>query len=471
MNGATMIEGQVMEIDAFKDRFLHMEMEADLFFCGSLHQRSLWDIARFDLFLSLFDHLSQPQVVPPSSQTPPICFRKKIQKFAGKISGSMVNFARLATLGQRDFLLFSHRRFMGQDGTPVDFSTADTENFLRSKGSVTQVESKLIRDQVLNFTSLFSIASRFNRLSPYERKQLEAFASRIENAQLIYFGTYDPAIRHLLFSEYQEFKIESNLWYAILKRIRPRQVFMVQNGIQKGLLHAARSLAIPVVECQHGVINLMHPAYSYPKQLRIGDHLLLPDAILLFSKYWEQQCCLPGTEKIVVGNSHFHYAGPPSSREGSAIFIDADPFHGYLGPLARDVASALPERKFVLKIHPAQFPYQAEIAADFADLANIEVLGPEKNMAELLSTASDVILIQSTASYEALDRIVPVHIFARYGYRSHKDLFANPNVHIFESSKELQSSLFKPLQSMETDEKFFQDFSPIVLSRYLLKSR
>jgi hypothetical protein len=467
-----MAEEQVMEIDVFKDRFFEMEMEADLFFCCSLRQRSLWDIARFDLFLSLFDHLIQPQAVPLSSHAAaPSSLSQKLLKFADKIRGSIVNFVRLATLGRGDFLLFSHRRFLDEAGTPVDFSSADTERFLRSQGSVTRVESKLIRDQTLNFTSLFSIASRIWRLSSYERKQLEAFASRVENAQLGFFGTSDPAIRRLLFAEYHKFKVESRLWYAILKRARPRLAFMTQNGIQKGLLHAARALSIPVVECQHGVINLMHPAYSYPAQLLTGDHLLLPDVILLFSKYWERQCCLPGTEKVVVGNSHFHYAGPPSSREGPAIFIDADPLHGYLGPLARDVASALPERRFVLKIHPAQFPHQPEIAEDFAGLANVEVVGPEKNMAELLCTASDAIIIQSTASYEALDRTVPVHVFARDGYRSHKDLFANPNVHVFGGAEELQTALFKPLQPTESNEKFFQVFTPAGLSRYLSNSR
>jgi hypothetical protein len=101
----------------------------------------------------------------------------------------------------------------------------------------------------------------------------------------------------------------------------------------------------------------------------------------------------------------------------------------------------------------------------------VEVVGPEKNMAELLCTASDAIIIQSTASYEALDRTVPVHVFARDGYRSHKDLFANPNVHVFGGAEELQTALFKPLQPTESNEKFFQVFTPAGLSRYLSNSR
>jgi len=207
----------------------------------------------------------------------------------------------------------------------------------------------------------------------------------------------------------------------------------------------------------------MHPAYTYPRTLPPKDCVLIPDVLLLFSEYWKRQCRLPGADLVVVGNNCFS-GGARSTRKGAAVFVDAGIFHQYLSPIAVEVAKLMPERSFIVKLHPLDVSNRSQIEHEYSQIPNISVVGAEKTFPELLTDASDVVAIQSTATYEALDRGVPVHFLKRGDYKSHQDLFTQPDVHLFSSAEELKSALFKPNKDAGPVTRFFEDFNPIVFS-------
>ena len=461
-----------MQLDECSRAFFQMEMEEHFFSSRTPNGDPFWDVVRSEVFFSLFDEVNEPgQPRNPSTSRLQHSWLTKIHSSALKV-GSMANqWARFKRIRPADFVAFVTSRYKDVNGEPIDFASEDAVNALSKMGSIQRVESRLNLLQDINSNTLISVAARVYRTpASYEQYFREA-ATVIADAERKYFGVIDPHLFNVIRRVYKSHLVERRIWREILDRSQPRLVLMTQNGIQKGLIFEARKRHISVVECQHGNINAMHPGYSYPPSLSPGEAVLLPEALLLFSEYWKRQCLMPGTKIVVVGNNRFSSVGAHSTRTGAAVFVSHLNLHihEYLSPLAMEVAQSMPDRDFIMKLHPSQLSDRAVIEREYQDIPNLAVVGMEKSIPDLLVDASDIIILMSTASYEALDRGVPVHILRKAGYMWHQDLFPQPEVHLFSTAEELQSALFKPINHPENSSRFFDAFDPIVF-RELVRS-
>lgn len=73
----------------------------------------------------------------------------------------------------------------------------------------------------------------------------------------------------------------------ILKRLRPKMIFLTASSGQLGTIGAAKELQIPVVEIQHGVFNEFYTVYQWPIFYRDRKtELLVPDKIFMWGQYW-----------------------------------------------------------------------------------------------------------------------------------------------------------------------------------------
>jgi hypothetical protein len=376
---------------------------------------------------------------------------------------SMANqWARFKRIRPADFVAFVCSRYKDVNGEPTDFASEDMVNALSERGSIQRIESRQNLLQDVNVNTLISVAARVYRLPASYEQYFHDVTIMIADAQRKHLGVADPQLLNVIRRTYRNHLLERRIWGEILDRSKPRLVLMTQNGIQKGLILEARKRNIPIVECQHGDVTETHPSYSYPPLLEAGETVLLPDVLLLFSEHWKRQCSMPGTKLVVVGNNHFSTMDARSTRTGAVVIASAGPYHNYLSPLAVELARSMPDREFIMKLHPSWLSDRAMIEKGFAGIPNLTVVGAEKSIPELMEDASDMIVGQSTAAYEALDRGVPVHIPRIDGYTWHKDLFALPDVHLFSTVEELQSTLFKPMKCPEHTPQFFAAFDPIV---------
>jgi hypothetical protein len=452
-----------MQIDEYSRIFLQMEMEEGLFFSRTPNGDPFWDVIRYEVFFLLFDEVNEPgQPHNPSVSRLQHSWLAKIHSSALKI-GLMANqWARFKRIRPADFVAFVCSRYKDVDGTPIDFAADNALLTLAEMGSIQRIESQFNLFQDVNFNTLLSVATRVYRSPARYQKFYRQIATIIADAEQKYFGLSDPNLLDNIRWIYSRHLTERRIWREILNHSRPRLVLMTQNGIQKGLILEARRRYIPVVEFQHCSISTMHPAYSYPQDLTAGDSVMLPDALLLFSEYWNNKCSMPGTQMVVVGNDRFSSSGTLSTRSGAAVFVNHPVFHKYMSPLAMEVAQSMPDRFFIMKLHPSQLADRAMIEREYQVIQNLAVVGMEKSIPELMMDASDVIIIDSTSSYEALDRGVPVHILKKGPYMAYQDLFTRPDVYRFSTAEELQRALFKPMNRPEGIPRFFHDFDPVV---------
>ena len=454
-----------MEFDEYSKIFFRMEMEERLFTMRTPYGDPFWDVVRLEVYISLFQEVNKcGQFRYPSERRSLQGWLSAIHTLPLKIRSMASQWLRLKRMRPTDYVAYINSRYKDVNGKPVDFASDDALHILSEFGSILRVESagcNMYQD--VQYGTLLGAVGRAYRLPAGYEQYFREITAKTAAFIRTYFGVTDPSLPNVIRRTYKSHLVERRIWRYILDRARPRLVLLTQNGVQKGLILEAQKRNIALVECQHGNISLMHPAYSYPPSLPPGEGVLLPEALLLLSEHWEHQCYMPGTKLVVVGNSHLSCTGANSTRTGAAVFVSGGPFHKYLSTLALEVAQSLPNRAFIMKLHPSWLSDRAMIERGYAGTTNLTVVGAEKSISQLMEDASDMIVGQSTAVYEALDRGVPVHIPRIDGYTWHKDVFSRSDVYLFSTADELKSTLFKTMNYPSNSPRYFNDFDPVAL--------
>jgi hypothetical protein len=220
-------------------------------------------------------------------------------------------------------------------------------------------------------------------------------------------------------------------YIKLFRRVSPRLIVMSQNGIQKAMFSAANELGIPLLEMQHGLINYVHPAYSYSRKIDYNSLSTFPNYFLCFSPYWVNNCYLPLARCESVGNDEFYVESIEMRAEvGSVLFISADVYQNILNNWVVALALRLPNRRVLYKLHPNQMHELDDIRRELASYPNIVVIGGEVQVHDLLLEASVVALVQSTVAYEALQMGRQLCVIPVMDFQTHQDLFDLPTVHI-----------------------------------------
>lgn len=449
-----------MEIDECMRIFFEMETEERLFLLRTPDGTPIWDLVRYEVFFSLFDELNEPGQ-PRNSYAAQVPSRRysAVVSLLSKAVSTTRQWLRFKRLKPVDHVAFIVSRYRNRKNEPVDFAADDALRALDDLGSVLKVDSQPDLYADLNIASLTGVIQRLYPLAASYKEYFLVTAERLAEAQRKHFCVADPNLSGIVQRVYMNHAAQRRIWGEILDRARPRLLWMTQNGVQKGLILEARKRGIPVIEFQHCSINPMHPTYSYPAGLLPQAGVILPDVLLLFSEHWKRTCTMPGTRLVAVGNDCFSSGETGSTRNGATVFVNHGIFHKHFSPLAIEVAQAMPEREFVMKLHPSQLPDRAGIEAEYRGISNLTVMGMEKSMPEVLADASDIVIIDSTSAYEALDRDVPVHIYQRGPYRAYQDIFARPDVCLFSTAQQLQRGLFQPVTRPEVKSRFFDPFN------------
>ena len=242
-----------------------------------------------------------------------------------------------------------------------------------------------------------------------------------------------------LISKYYEFLNDYNFYTFIFKYFGTKKVFMVQNGIQKGLIQAAHELNIPIIELQHGTVEKGHLAYSYPNIEDIRSKIIFPDKILRFSDFWFSNFNCP-TELITVGNDYMSKTVNSNIKKNKILVISADLFGLELATQLVNIVDEI-DKTFIFKLHPNEYQNIQSYMEIFKDKKNIQIIRNEHSVNDLLNQACCMITVCSTAAYEALQAAVPVYILKTSIYNEMKPLFDIEGLYLFDSCAEMKIHL------------------------------
>lgn len=407
-----------MDIIAYTQAFMDLEREHDLF------RQPDWDPVRYDLFYRAYRAMTgAPSVIPP----PP---GQTLRQRVGRLQRQglrMRLMQRLARHRREVLVIQAGRQTIGDHRTDPAL-----EGLLRLMPG---------RYHVIDTVPRYYHLPEVGRLvlTPLS----DPVASMAQSLARLAQGTVAADDLHRLAQEQMAvFHLRHQGYLRLLRRAAPRLVLAVQNGSEKPLFKAARTLGIPVVEAQHGLIGFGHPAYSYAPDIDYRGVDTLPNIFTTYSDHWSRSCHYPVNEVIPLGNDFMIPRGPAApAADGEVMVISANIYHTALSAWLRTAAQALPGRRFVYKLHPNQGPDLAQIQQELADLPNVRVVDGQVKASDLLASTAHLVVVQSTVLYEALQAGIPASIVPIQNYQISQDTFDLPGVEVVETPQHLARRL------------------------------
>lgn len=407
-----------MDIVAFTDAMFDIERRLDLF-GDRMGDIAWWDTIRYESFHRIYYRVA-------GLREPTAPARPARKRLAGYLARNALNVSLLAKSHARDYdvVAFPCPRNRAGRGR-IDIAT---EQILEL------VPGRMLRID----THPHYFHRHLDRRSPVKRPALlQAAIEQIERL----FGV-QPGLESFMLERLARFHAALDDYTRLFEAIAPRAIFMVQNGVEKSMFCAARRHRIPVAEIQHGLIQYVHPSYSYPRGLGLEDLSTFPTHFLAFSQYWIDTCHYPVRACSVTGNDHYFIERQAGC--GDVLFVSGFLYDAVLRDWVKAAAAACPDRKFVYKMHPNQWQHEGDARMDLSKLPNIEVIGPQKSIRTLLASVSTVVVIQSTVAHEALQAGKTLCVLPLFDYQTHQDLFKLPEVFLTDTHEALIDAISAP---------------------------
>ncbi len=239
---------------------------------------------------------------------------------------------------------------------------------------------------------------------PLGRISDTAFFQELEVTLLREFGAVVP-VEDMARAKLALRRSQLPLWRRLLRRLRPRVMFLVVSYGNEIPIEACKQLGIPTIELQHGVISRQNLGYHFP----IADcrKQVFPDWLFAFGDFWRTAASFPIPADRVrsVGFPYLEArrGGDRGEDSGAVVFLSQRSIGTRLSQLAIDVAKGSKlEGEVIYKLHPGE---RSTWRSDYPWLVDgpVRVLdGDDPELYELFRTARAQIGVYSTALFEGL---------------------------------------------------------------------
>lgn len=310
-----------------------------------------------------------------------------------------------------------------------------------------------------------------------------SFMSLLENFVTV---TYDFSyLQNLINTNYPGVPIRKNemeKWYRrflsqylyfkiIFRFCSTERMFMVQNGILKGVFAAANEMGVEVIEFQHGQISLNHPAYSYPSDNKVDSTKIYhPSTLLVFGDFWTKNRYYPGVENVVVGNDFYYKIDRDQSIQVPKRFlVISDKYEGKrLVNYVKSILDLEASFSFYFKLHPNQYKEFDVYKNEFRTYENVEVVSDSMTISELLSKSEGILVVQSTVELEALRDGKKVFVVEEGAYEMMDFVFKEPGVYLINSASDFIVKYEHNINEIVMPRNdLFEKYKDFVVEKYL----
>lgn len=421
-----------IEEKAFWDRFLDFEKENHLFDLQDEYGTYYWDIFRYEIYPLL---LWGGGFLSSSSQ------KRAIKDIIAKAFSMFYEPFRLFFLCPKKENLFYLASRNKIDGKFID------QNAKAVYDLFSEQENLVIESFNSHLKNSYFLPQRIFRR--FLKKGETADFSFLINLLEKEFGEL-PFNEVFLQKKITDYYTDFYFFSSFFKKKKISRIFLTQNGILKAFLKAARENRIPVFEFQHGVVDIGHLAYNYPKMDYKEGQVTLPDTIFSFSPFWFNELYLPNVKIVPIGNDYFYNPLAETARTTdnssvaqSILVISSDVFGKDLSDfiLELEKEGQIKEVQIYFKLHPNQFFEKEYYIEKLSSIKNIRIITNEQSVGGLLKICSTVFAIQSTAIYEALQANRKVILLKRMSYLRHGHIFDRKNLHLVDTVEDFISAL------------------------------
>ena len=399
-----------MTFRSITEPFLQMEDELDLF-DQQIDGVYFWERIRFSLHHEI---LKRAGVI---GQAHTRLERTTVNRGRSALRSLKNAFAKNPYLAPKSDILFfgSPRRKLRDDGKWWDIYCDPISEHLGR--SYTYFESAYLNGHLtpaktdniwyLDFPLYLAAARRkFNlvrlSLTTSEGKLLKNIRERITDQFSVMIDLEEMVKQDLLIR-----KSVLPVYRALLKKVSPKLAFVVCSYGKETFIEACKSMEIPVVELQHGVISPYHLGYSFSGPKR--SKRTFPDYLFAFGDFWKE-----GTE-FPISQDRIYSVGYPYLEDEAKQYADLEKKNqiifisqGTVGKEMSKVAVELSQKrdfplKIVYKLHPGEYArWQKEYP--WLVKSGIQVIDDDSiPLYQLFAESKVQVGVNSTAIFEGLN--------------------------------------------------------------------
>lgn len=444
---------------SLKEFFL-FEKENNLFSRKNKDGIYIWDLIRYDVYVAL---LREEAIKDPSFQKPPRAYFYFVL--------DVITLLWTLLFGKYKYIFFTSSRNKNRENKLYDQNAYDALNILHKDALILETfernkNKSLYRSFIYNrITILRKPISYFIKSEDYS-DLLNLIRENFDNNKLT-----NQRLNEII----KYYKIEYAYYKWIFKWKKIKLVFVTQNGIQKGLFAAARTLHIPVTEIQHGFIDPAHIAYNYNREIPYeATQINIPTYFFSYSQYWTTSIYYPVKKIIPIGNSALYKTsvefteGSPTDQPKGLVVVSADVYGEDLKKLMIEFLSYNSKIPIYFKLHPNQFHEEEHYKDAFTNYKNVHVISKNSSIHELIHVSKAVLVVKSTVVYEALHMKRIGIIYDNGKQNMIGDISEYPNVYVINNGDGLNKILQAAFdESKYQEDIFFKNFDNSLFNTFL----
>ncbi|HCF38362.1 MAG TPA: hypothetical protein DER56_04710 [Thermosipho africanus] len=392
-----------------RDKFIEIEKKYDVYSL-TVNGVYFWKLIRFDLFSRITKDLKI------LNEGHPLTKKDKVKRFFGIVKYGSKNLWLRTKVSQADVMLLSHGRKSAHGNIYVDPYLYDIQKMLEKNK-----ETYLVIDRPDHYGKHYEMDFEnyiyFERFGHVVRELMyKPFSGNlnlknkkntiniIQNEINSVFNV-DIDLTNLIKKKIFRFMQEKKYFLKLLKKVKPKKIYLVVSYGKEELISAAEDLGIETIEVQHGVISNYHFGYYFPYDFRIP---YFPSRLVLFGKYWKDSAFYPNnctleTKSFSLLNMS-EYVKKFEEKQESVVFIS----QGSIGEKLSQVAAEFANNNNIncyYKLHPSEYnqwklKYKELFLCE--KQGKIKVISNQETIYELFSKCKYSIGVYSTSIFESL---------------------------------------------------------------------
>ena len=394
----------------FADSFIEFEKENALF-GQKLEGVFFWKLVRSRVYNNI---LKAKGILGAGSFTVAESLGGKARDFMRYCSAALINVFR--PYPRADVVVVTHPRKVTVNGKKVDVNTAWLIDRLREQkarylvldvplnwGTHPMQIDKNTR-KIENFTIIPKVFYKFFVRNYLRRpEKLKELSARLTER----FG-HDGNIVKEAHDQIKIFKIDYKHYSRLLKKIRPKKIWLVIGYGNHALIAAAKDQGIETEEIQHGLMSRHHMNYSFGG---LKDIPYFPDRICLFGSFWYDISNLPLTEDRVDYYNNpivgYERGGVRNPKNKKILFLTQPIITRYIEKLVAEMMENrfFDEYEIAVKLHPAEYRVWKRESPGLAGLTErgVRIIdNSDVPLYDLFREYDTVVAVASTALFEAL---------------------------------------------------------------------
>ncbi|MCI3936817.1 hypothetical protein MQX03_06375 [Chryseobacterium aahli] len=405
------IKPKQLSFSEITDKFLKLEEKKQLLNL-KINNVFPWQIVRVKIFTEIITHYMPGNVEQPTEQK-----FNNLKRILYRLLANAMIYNPFFDFAKSEILMFESGRKYRSKNSYIDIYTHYLHDILKKQGkNITTYETyynenesfykrgkKVKHLDFIHFYTSFLSKIKKGNFTDSELKKIKSIRKDLTNE-----FNLDINVLGIFNSEINKFKIEFSLYDRLLKKKKPKEIFIINSCDRCSLIDAAKQNKIFVNELQHGLNSDKDVILNFPFAKK--DSLAyFPDKFYIWDNVDMFFATLPLSEKNILSLPNYHLQQLVDEtidvpKENDHLLFISQPIGSIeIQEFIINNIEKLANYKISYKVHPAENKDNLVKLRNYSDNhLNLRIIDNNESIYVLMKKAKYVIGIYSSALFEAI---------------------------------------------------------------------